>query len=210
MNTDMNSSARRSTFGILSVTAAAAFALASCAPEDTVAEEEIQVPADQTTEAAPDETTEESPAEDTTTGETTDEPTDDAAEASSDHPVYQAIDAVLSEYPDGVITAFEDENDYIEVFVYDGDTEWELEVDSSTFEIINTEDDGIDDDDRAEAETVEIEITEALQTAESESDGEPHHGELDTEDGVVVWEFEMTNDVDVYVDVITGDTVRVD
>lgn len=55
-----------------------------------------------------------------------------------------------------------------------------------------------------------IEISEALETAEDESDGEPQDGELDTEDDTVVWEFEMTNDVEVYVDVTNGDVVKVD
>ena len=117
---------------------------------------------------------------------------------------------MLEEYPGGVITEFEDEGGYIEVFVYDGSTEWELEVDSETFEIIDTEDDGIDSDDEAEAQAVEIDIAEALQTAEAESGGEPKDAELDTEDGTVVWEFEMTNDVEVYVDVSNGEVVKVD
>ncbi|WP_191089997.1 PepSY domain-containing protein [Nesterenkonia ebinurensis] len=214
---------RRSTFGILSVTAAAALALAACAPDEelpndgeeiTPGQEEDSPEAEQTDDAA-DETAEE-PAEDTTDDQTAeDEPTEEDAEqpeAGGDHQVYQAIETVLAEYPDGVITEFEDntaEDGYVEVFVYDGTTEWELEVDSETFDIIDTEDDGIDDDDEQMAQAVEIEIAEALQTAEAESGGEPKDGELDTEDGTVVWEFEMTNDVEVYVDVATGEVVRV-
>ncbi len=219
------------------MTAAAALALSACAPEDDSpaaddtaqvedspspeteeAETDTDTETDQTDEAT-DEGTETDDAtdertEETETDEATDEPTEDAGtDASGDHPVYQAIDAALAEYPDGVITEFEDNTDddgYVEVYVYDGSTEWELEVDSETFEIIDTEDDGIDADDEQEAQAVEIDITEALQTAEDESGGQPHEGELDTENGTVVWEFEMDNDVDVDVDVATGDVVTVD
>ena len=177
--------------------------------ETDAAEETEQDDAQETDDAAEDTET-----QDAETEGAEEEPTEDAgADAAGDHPVYQAIETVLNEYPDGVITEFEDNTDdggYVEVFVYDGSTEWELEVDSETFDIIDTEDDGIDADDEEEAQAVEIDIADALQTAEEESGGQPHEGELDTEDGTVVWEFEMDNDVEVYVDVATGDVVKVD
>lgn len=230
-----NTSANRRTYlTVLSVGAAAALALSACQPDDTTedagdAEEmEQQESPDTADDAAGEETedagTEDTGAEDAETDAAAEDETDAAdeadpadetegAEADGEHPVYQAIDAALAEYQDGVITEFEDntsDGGYVEVFVYDGETEWELEVDSESFEIIDTEDDGIDDDDREEAEAAEIDISEALQTAETESDGEPHEGELDTEDGTVVWQFEMTNDVEVYVDVTNGDVVKVE
>ena len=193
--------------GILSVTAAAALALAACAPNDTE-----QTTDDGAAEVQGSPTPEESPTDAATENTATDEATDDAAAgATGDHPVYQAIDAALAEYPDGVVTEFEDNTDddgYVEVFVYDGKTEWELEIDSQSFEIIHSEDDGIDGDDRDEAEAVEIEIAEAIQTAESEGGAEPYQGELNTEDGTVVWEIELTNGAEIYVDVATGDVVR--
>lgn len=199
--------------GILSVTAAAALALAACAPNDTEQTTDdgaAEVQDSPTPEESP--TAEESPTDAATEDTATDEATDDAATgATGDHPVYQAIDAALAEYPDGVVTEFEDNTDddgYVEVFVYDGQTEWELEIDSQSFEIIDSEDDGIDGDDRDEAEAVEIEIAEAIQTAESEGGAEPYQGELDTEDGTVVWEIELTNGTEIYVDVATGDVVR--
>ncbi|MVT26180.1 hypothetical protein GNZ21_07385 [Nesterenkonia alkaliphila] len=201
----------RSAFGILSVTAAAAMTLAACAPDDEMPEDGEDVTPGQNEDSPepefePTEEETEEATDDAGTGDDTDTP-----EAGGDHPVYQAIEAALAEYPDGVITEFEDNTDedgYVEVFVYDGSTEWELEVDSETFEIIDTEDDGIDADDEENAQAVQIDIAEALQTAESESGGEPKDGELDTEDGTVVWEFEMTNDAEVYVDVTTGEVVR--
>lgn len=198
--------------GILSVTAAA-LALAACAPDDaqqTTNDGAAEVQDSPSPEESP--AGEESPTDAATEDTATDEATDDAAVgATGDHPVYQAIDAALEEYPDGVVTEFEDNTDddgYVEVFVYDGQTEWELEIDSQSFEIIHSEDDGIDEDDRDEAEAVEIEIAEAIQTAESEGGAEPYQGELDTEDGTVVWEIELTNGAEIYVDVATGDVVR--
>jgi uncharacterized membrane protein YkoI len=200
MTYEAHSPLSRSTFGVLSVTSAAALALSACAPEE-------DFPADDDAGQ-----TEESPSPDSEENDDAQD-AEDTDDTDDDHPVYQAIEAVLDEYPGGVITEFEETSDddgHVEVRVYDGTTEWELEVDSESFEITNTEDDGIDGDDEEKAQGVEIDITEALQTAEEESGGQPHKGELDTEDGTVVWEFEMGNDVDVYVDVATGDVVKVD
>ena len=220
---------------LLSVAAVAALGLSACAPDD--AQDTTTEDGGQAEEVEQQDTGEESPdnlgdsaeeetdgpaAEDdateadATTDEETaaeDEATDPDAESSGEHPVYQAVEAALAEYDGGVITEFEDntnDDGYVEVFVYDGETEWELEVDSESFEIIDTEDDGIDADDREEAEAVEIEISEAIQTAESEGGAEPTDGELDTEDGTVVWQIELTNDMEVYVDVTNGDVVKVD
>lgn len=190
-------SLHRTTYMVLSVGVAATLALTACAPEDTTEEtEQAEDTEQQDTEAA-------------------DEPTDPEADGdgAGQHPVYEAIDSVLSEYPDGVITEFEDnsgDDGYVEIYVYDGQTEWEVEVNSESFEIVKTEDEGIDDDDRDKAEAVSIELTEALQTAEEESGGQPHEGELDTEDGSVVWELEMDNDVELYVDVTTGEVLEID
>lgn len=196
----------RSALGVLSVTAAAALALAACAPDEDMPEGGEDITPGQNEDSP------EPEFEDTEDDAAEPEDDTDTPETGGDHPVYQAIETVLAEYPDGVITEFEDntgEDGYVEVFVYDGSTEWELEVDSQTFEIIDTEDDGIDADDEEKAQAVQTDITEALQTAESESDGEPKDGELDTEDGTVVWEFEMANGVEVYVDVTTGEVIKI-
>ncbi|MGO1193457.1 MAG: PepSY domain-containing protein [Nesterenkonia sp.] len=219
---------------LLSVAAVAALGLSACSPDDTEdggqaedvqtqeTSEETSEETDQTTAEATETVTEESTASEdaATTDDTAGDDTATAdvtstADAGSggDHPVYQAVEAALAEYDGGVITQFEDNTDddgYVEVYVYDGETEQELEVDSESFEIINTEEDDIDGDDREEAEAVEIEISEAIQTAESEGGAEPTDGELDTEDGTVVWQIELDNDTEVYVDVTNGDVVTVD
>lgn len=230
---------RRTSRVALSLAAVAALGLSACAPddgEDTTEDagqaEEMEQQTEQATptedataeDGAAAETEEATAEEETPTEDATDEDTatDEAtatdegtAEGGSggDHPVYQAVEAALAEYDGGVITHFEDNTDddgYVEVDVYDGETEWELEIDSESFEIIDTEEDGIDGDDREEAEAVEIEISEAIQSAESEGGAEPDEGELDTEDGTVVWQIELDNDTEVDIDVTNGEVVNVD
>ncbi|WP_300343957.1 PepSY domain-containing protein [Nesterenkonia sp.] len=200
--------------------AVAALGLAACAPEETedapAGDAEGQVETEDQTEATPDDAAgeETTPAETEPTDEATEEPTaeatDQATGEAGDSAVHQALEAVLAEYPDGVITEFDDEGSYVEVFVFDGSTEWELEVDAETFEIIDTEDDGIDSDDQRKAQAVEIDIAEALEAAETEGEADVHSGELDEEDGTVVYQIELTNDVEVYVDVTNAEVVNVD
>lgn len=224
---------RQGPLTLLSVAAVAVLGLSACAPDDAEDTTEDAGQAEEIQDEGTDEqNSEEQSPEETSDVSTADESTDAASDAGTedetaaadetteadsgsggDHPVYQAIEAALAEYEGGVITEFEDntnDDGYVEVYVYDGDTEWELDIDSASFEIINTEDNGIDDDDRQEAEAVEIEISEAVQTAESEGGAEPTDGELDTEDGTVVWQIELSNDTEVYVDVTNGDVVKVD
>lgn len=138
----------------------------------------------------------------------------DAAEGEDgetpDEPLFQAIDAALAEHPDGVVTELDTDDDYYEIVVYEGQTEWELEVDRESFEIIDAEEDGIDSDDQQRAEAVEIDIVEALTTAAEEGGAEVEQVELDTEGGAVIWEIELTNDVEVSVDVSTGEVRSTD
>lgn len=195
MNKKAYSPVQRSTFSILSVTAAAVLALAACSPDDG---------SDQITSEQDD-----TQVEDTPSPETEDETTPDVDvedEATGDHPVYQALEAAMAEYPDGVVTDFDHENSYIEVTVIDGETEWDLDIDADGT-ISNTQEEPADADDIAEAEAVEVDIVEALQTAESETGAAPRDGSLDTEAGSIVWEFEMDNGTDVYIDVATGEVV---
>ncbi|WP_158583068.1 PepSY domain-containing protein [Nesterenkonia natronophila] len=203
MTNESHSPLSRSTFSVLSATAAAALALSACAPEEDFPEDE---------DAAQ---TEESPSPNSEENDDVqdEDATDDAGATDDDHSTYRAIQTTLDEYPDGIITEFEDsshDGGHVKVHVYDGSTEWDLKVDSESFEIVHTEDHGIHHDDEEKAQGVEIDIAEALETAEEESGGQPHEGELDTEDGIVVWDFEMDNDVEVYVDVATGEVVKVD
>ncbi|WP_022872373.1 PepSY domain-containing protein [Nesterenkonia alba] len=215
----MDNTSRSTTAGLISVATAAALALAACGSDDTT--EDTTEPAPQDTTEAPEPTEaeeEESPGvaepDETEDAEATDQ-TPDAEEATSDQqagdqPVYQALATVQEEYPDGVIIDFDTEGNHIEFSVFDGNTEWEVDVDAETFEIIDTRQEGLDADDEQEALAVETDFGEALATAEAEGGAEPQEGDLDTEDGVVVWQIELSNDTEVSVDVATGEVVRVD
>lgn len=190
------------TAAALSVTAVAALALSACGPDDELNGEDA--PEDVTVDPD-DEQDQSDEQEDSQDGAEAQDAQDGAS--SEDEALYEAVAAVLEEYPDGVFTEFDDEGDYYEFFIYDGETEWELEVDAESFEIIDVEDDGIDDDDRQEAEAVEVEFEDALRTAAEEGDAVPTDAELDTEDGAVIYEIELANDTEVYLDVASGEVV---
>lgn len=202
MNAEKPTSETARAFALLSAAAAGTLALTACGPDDTDDGSEPGSPVTVGTE------------NDSQTDDQDDDAQQDAAEGedgeSPDEPLFQAIDAALAEHPDGVVTELDTDDDYYEIFVYDGQTEWELEVDRESFEVIDTEDDGIDSDDQEKAEAVEIDIVEALTTASEEGGAEVEQAELDTEDGTVVWEIELSNDVEVYVDVATGEVVKTD
>lgn len=219
MHTEMKTQTKAPTTVLLSVAAAGVLALSACGPDDALDTEGSGEPDSPVTVGTEDqeETAEtgqdESPAQDGGEPGAEDSAAEDSAAEGADRleePLYDAVGAVLEEYPDGVITELDTDDSYYEIFVYDGETEWELEVDRESFEIIDTEDDGIDDDDREKAEAVEIDIIEALTTAAEEGGAEVEQAELDTEDGAVVWEIELTNGSEVHVDVSSGEVVKVD
>mgnify|MGYP002721478847 CR=1 FL=1 len=197
---------------LLSLAAAGALALTACGPDDALDTEGSGEPDSPVTVGTEDSADENGTAEEAEGQQDSEESpaAEDGDAGRSGEPLHQAVEAALAEYPDGVITELDTDDSYYEIFVYDGQTEWELEVDRESFEIIDTEDDGIDSDDQEKAEAVEIDIIEALTTAAEEGGAEVEQAELDTEDGTVVWEIELTNDVEVYVDVTNGEVVKVD
>lgn len=220
MNTDMIPQRKVPKFTLLSVAAVGVLALSACGPDDALDAEGGGEPDSPVTvgtengdsqEDASGEDTEGDSSETDATEEADPEDEEAASDADRpDEPLYDAVDAVLAEYPDGVITELDTDDSYYEIYVYDGETEWELEVDRESFEILDTEDDGIDSDDQEKAEAVEIDFVEALVTAADEGGAVADEAELDTEDGTVVWEISLTNDVEVYVDVTTGEVTKVD
>ncbi|GAB3842308.1 PepSY domain-containing protein [Nesterenkonia populi] len=144
---------------------------------------------------------------------TAEEPEADEAEAAEDE-VRAVAEFLAEEYPDGEIGEIEDEGGYFEVEIFDlgSGTEYEFDIDPETFEMWDYDEETLDSDDQQKAEAVEISFLDALDTAEGEAGEDPtfDEAELDTEDGVVVWEIEFVNDVEVYVDVASGDVVKVD
>lgn len=219
MNTDMNTALSSPKAALLSVAAVGALALSACGPDDALDTDGNGEPDSPVTVGTENGDSQEGSSAESADGEGSE--TDDTEEAGPeeeeasdtdrpDEPLYDAVDAVLAEYPDGVITELDTDDSYYEIYVYDGETEWELEVDRESFEIIDTEDDGLDSDDQEKAEAVEIDFVEALVTAADEGGAIADEADLDTEDGTVVWEISLTNDVEVYVDVATGEVMKVD
>lgn len=218
---------KNTTFGILSVAAATTLALAACTPDeengDTADDQNNEVQED--TNGADDTAEFEDDAADDAETDAADEPTeeetddaaaeddaaaDDADQAGGEGAAYEAAEAVAEEYPEAVISQFEVESDEIEVDIFDleGDVEVELRLDPETYEITSEEEDELDSDDRQKAEAVEIDFIEALQTAEQEGGAEPEDADLDDENGTVVWEIQLVDGTDVYIDVATGDVVE--
>lgn len=200
----------KSTSAITSAALISALSLSACAADDSDDNDDDPQPTATVTETVEAEPTEE------TTDETTDspaeetEPTDDTTESAEENngdEVYEALDAVIEEYPDAVVLDFETESSYYEFTIFEDGSEWELDVDRDNYEISNTRESNIDSDDQRNAEAVEIELTEALRTASEEGDGAPEQADLDDDNGTVTWEIELDNGQEVYVDATTGDVV---
>lgn len=127
-----------------------------------------------------------------------------------DEPLFQAIDAALAEHPEGVVTELDTDDGHFEITVVEGTTQWDLEIERESYEVVGSEQDDLDGDDQQEGDSIEIDIVEALTTASEEGGAEVEQAELDTEGGAVIWEIELTNDVEVSVDVSTGEVRSTD
>lgn len=133
----------------------------------------------------------------------------------ADDPVFGAIEAVLAEYPEGVITAIDrdDDDNYYEIDVVDGEELVELEVDEAGDVVEDERDDGDDDDIQYAAEatvTVEEAITTALDGRENQTVDDV---ELEEDDGTLRWEIDLDDEQgedadEVHVDARTGDPIN--
>lgn len=212
MSLPFSHSYRRSAITLVSAAAAASLVLASCAPDDDDDDstepneaETVTVTAEPTEDATDDTTDDATGAESTDEAEATE--TAEATEASGDHAVFTALEAVQAEYPDATIIDFEYEGGSVDVHIIEGDTEWELTVDPDTEDITSTDEESADSDDLQKVEDASVDIIDALRTAVDETGADPDEGSLDTESGTVVWEFEMSDGTDIYIDAATGDVV---
>ncbi|SOC52531.1 PepSY domain-containing protein [Ornithinimicrobium cerasi] len=104
----------------------------------------------------------------------------------------------------------------VDVAVDDRSVEVTVSADGATVEA--TEDDDLDEDDRAALDAATITLVDAITTAVTEVDGVLDDAELEEEDGSFFWEVSVDrtsngagdDDVEVRVDVTTGDVVEVD
>ncbi len=177
--------------------------------------------------------------EQTTSAETTSaETTSDDAETSSDDAddtsgttttgaggedlTATALAAIATAEAEAGGTAYEidDQDDdgtwEVDVAVDDRSVEVTVSADGST--VAETEDDDLDEDDRAALDAATITLVDAITTAVTEVDGVLDDAELEEEDGSFFWEVSVDrtsngagdDDVEVRVDVTTGDVVEVD
>ncbi|WP_261623159.1 PepSY domain-containing protein [Nesterenkonia marinintestina] len=221
----MDTITRRSGLTALSTAAVAALMLTACdsadealdAGDDNEPESNVTVGADEGDEQddeQDDEQTEESDDEatDEATGEEDEDGAGDGAEDVENHPVYGGLSAVEAEYPDGIVFEIDDEDSSYEWHVYSEGTVYEVKVDKQSLEIVSTEEDGAPgDEEQSELDAIEVGLEEALRSIEDRA-GDPSGAfvdevELDTEDGLVVWEIELADGTELDVDVSSGDVV---
>ena len=171
-------------------TSAALFLSACNDSEDTTTVETTTA-----TDAA--EATQEDTAEETTTEETEGDDTvtettvaDDAA--GGDDPVFDAIGAVMADYPDGIIISIdrEDNTDAYEVDVVQGDEVLELKVEEDGNVV--EDDREHDGEDISYAQDTTVSIEDAIQEAlEQHQDGFLDEAERDEDDGTLNWDISL-------------------
>lgn len=124
--------------------------------------------------------------------ETTVTTADTADQVEGEDPVFRAIDAVMAEYPDGVIVSIdrEDDADSYEMDVVQGEEVVNLQVD---FDGTVSEDDREgDDDDVAHARAATVSATDAINEAlELHPEGLFDELDLEDEDGALLWKVSL-------------------
>lgn len=122
-------------------------------------------------------------------------PEETTTEATTDEdPVFQAIDAVLAEYSDGIITDIdrEDATDAYEIDVVVGQEVYELDVNASTGEIRVDDRENDDDDDIREATDATVTAAEAImQALDTHPDGVLDEISLDGDDDRLEWDIDL-------------------
>ncbi len=125
-----------------------------------------------------------------------------------------AIDTAESE-AGGSAYELDDQDDdgtwQVDVAVDDRSVEVTVSADGT--QVVGTEDDDLDDDDRQALAAATITLADAITTALAEVPGTLDDAEIDADDGTVAWQVtvDVTPDVaDVYVDVATGAVLRVE
>lgn len=96
-----------------------------------------------------------------------------------------------------------------EVTLLDDRTEWDIEIDATSGEILAGESDTEDDADPILDITSPLPLDEALDLARTQHDGEITGWTLDSDDGVIEYEVGFADETEVTINVETGQT-RVD
>lgn len=135
---------------------------------------------------------------------------------SMDESVHTAIDTAVGQMPGSRAFDLEKEDDgnAYEIDVTDGTTVTEVRISADGTSVQRTSTSDLDDDDRRELQAATIEMAEAIDIALGRQGGVITDVELDTEDGVVVWEVQVraSDDAehDFDIDAATGEVLKVD
>jgi len=173
-------------------------------PEDTTGAETTTVESPTT---APAET---SPPETTTTEEATAPAETTAAEALSAHNE-SALAAITTAEASAGGTAFDVERrqSQWEVYVVVGDTVHEVQVSGDGQQVVRSETDPIEAQDRSRWSAVQVPIADAIRTALAATAGELEEADVDERSGRTAWDVQINQPprVDVYVDAVTGEVM---
>lgn len=178
----------------------AALFLGACADEG----EDTTAPENDTVAPAPQETATNGAAEDDATTDDTTDPAEDDATAEDDQAgveaegdaVFGAIDAVLTEYPEGIIIHIDRADDAeayeIDVVVNEEVVQVAVENDGN----VREDERETEDDDVIDAQAATVTAEEAIQEAlDQNPDGILEQAELTEEDGTLQWEIDL-DDID--------------
>ena len=101
-----------------------------------------------------------------------------------------------------------------EIAVAAGERQYDVYVSRDGSEVISQEEDDLDSDDREALDRAQVPLEDALRTALSTTNGTLEDAELDTEDGVLVWEIGVDepngNSADVFVNAEDGSVLKID
>ena len=171
-------------------TSAALFLSACNDSEDTTTVETTT--ATDAAEATQEDTAEETTTEETEGDDTVTETTVAEDAAGGDDPVFDAIGAVMADYPDGIIISIdrEDNTDAYEVDVVQGDEVLELKVEEDGNVV--EDDREHDGEDISYAQDTTVSIEDAIQEAlEQHQDGFLDEAELDEDNGTLNWDISL-------------------
>lgn len=198
----------------LALTATAALTLSACGADDDGA---ATTPTAETT--TPEDT---ATPDDTGTGDTgTEDTTDDATtQPDGDLPpaydgVLAAIDLAVAEHDAPAFEVDDGDGGIWEVHVAVGEDDLEVHVSADSTEILSSErESDLDSDDRAGLEAAGgFTLADAVRAAITEYGGTAPIDDVsisDEDDGTYAWEVAFTDDVEVYLDIATGETLRVE
>lgn len=185
---------------------ALALPLAACGSEDDDVSQPPVAP-------GPQETTDDATQEPTEDGTTDDATPEDTGGDDVNAGAFAAIDLAESEAGG---TAFEldregDGPGHWEVSVAVDGAEIEVDVDLTGTEVLGTDPDGdLSPDEIAGLDLAEVSMAQAIQIALDEVGGVVDEVDLEEGRNTVAWEVEMEGDIDVYVDVVTGEILEID